>query len=64
MAGQYCGGGKEEWEMASECGFTDLNKAYPKDHFPMPRINQLVDAAVSDPRISFLNDFQGTTKYH
>ena len=24
--------------------FTDLNKAYPKDSFPMPRIDQLVDA--------------------
>ena len=24
--------------------FTDLNKACPKDSFPLPRINQLVDA--------------------
>ena len=24
--------------------FTNLNKAYPKDPFPMPRIDQLVDA--------------------
>ena len=31
--------------------FTDLNKTYPKDPFPMPRIDQLVDATVSYPRI-------------
>jgi hypothetical protein len=27
--------------------FTDLNKAYPKDEFPLPRIDSLVDAAAS-----------------
>nr|XP_023880940.1 uncharacterized protein LOC111993324 [Quercus suber] len=41
--------------------FTDLNKAYPKDLFPMPRIDQLVDATVVHPRMSFLDSFQG---YH
>ena len=41
--------------------FTNLNKAYPKDLFPMPRIDQLVDATVGHPRISFLDAFQG---YH
>ena len=41
--------------------FTDLNKAYPKDPFPMPWINQLVDATVGHPRISFFDVFQG---YH
>ena len=41
--------------------FTDLNKACPKDPFPIPRINQLVDATVGHPRMSFLNAFQG---YH
>ena len=39
----------------------DLNKACLKDHFPMPQINQLVDAIVGHPRISFLDAFQG---YH
>ena len=39
--------------------FTDLNKACPKDPFPIPRINQLVDATVGNPRMSFLNAFQG-----
>ena len=39
----------------------DLNKAYPKDPFPMPRIDQLVDATAGHPQMSFLDAFQG---YH
>ena len=41
--------------------FTDLNKACPKDPFPMPKIDQLVDATVGHPWMSFLDAFQG---YH
>ena len=41
--------------------FTDLNKSCPKDPFPMPRIDQLVDATVGHPRMSFLDAFQ---RYH
>ena len=41
--------------------FTNLNKACPKDPFPMPRIGQLVDATVGHPWMSFLDAFQG---YH
>ena len=41
--------------------FTDLNKACLKDPFPIPRIDQLVDATVGHPRMSFLDAFQG---YH
>ena len=41
--------------------FTDLNRAYPKDPFPMSRIDQLVDATVGHPWMSFLDAFQG---YH
>ena len=41
--------------------FTDLNRACPKDPFPMPRIDQLIDAAVGHPQMSFLDAFQG---YH
>ena len=29
---------KKEWEVANVVDFTDLNKACPKDPFPMPRI--------------------------
>ena len=41
--------------------FTDLNKAGLKYPFPMPQIDQLVDAMVGHPRMSFLDAFQG---YH
>ena len=41
--------------------FTDLNKACPKDPFPMPWIDRLVDSTMGHPRMSFLDAFQG---YH
>ena len=31
-----------KWHVCVD--FMDLNKAYPKDPFPLPRIDQLVDA--------------------
>ena len=39
--------------------FTNLNKACPKDPFPISRIDQLVDAIVGHHRMSFLDTFQG-----
>ena len=41
--------------------FTDLNKTCPKNPFLMPRIDQLVNATVDHPRMSFLDAFQ---EYH
>ena len=37
----------EKWQVC--VNFTDLNKAYPKDPFPMPQIDQLVDITISHP---------------
>ena len=48
-----------KWRVCVD--FTDLNKVCPKDPFPLPRIDQLVDATVGHPRMSFLDAFQG---YH
>ena len=48
-----------KWRVCVD--FTDLNKACPKDPFPMPRIDQLVDATAGHPQMSFLDTFQG---YH
>ena len=48
-----------KWRVCVD--FTDFNKACPKDPFPMPWIDQLVDATVGHPRMSFLDAFQG---YH
>ena len=48
-----------KWRICVD--FMDLNEACPKDHFPMPQIDQLVDATVGHPWMSFLDAFQG---YH
>ena len=48
-----------KWRVCVD--FADLNKACPKDPFPMPKIDQLVDATVGHPQMSFLDAFQG---YH
>ena len=39
--------------------FTDLNKVYPKDSFPMPRIDQLVDATKGHELLSFMDAYLG-----
>ena len=33
-----------KWRMCVD--FTDLNKAFPKDSYPLPRIDQLVNLTV------------------
>ena len=48
-----------KWRVCVD--FTDLNRACPKDPFPMPKIDQWVDATYEHPRMSFLDTFQG---YH
>ena len=37
--------------------FTDLNKACPKDNFPLPRIDQLVDATAGYELLSFMDAY-------
>ena len=41
--------------------YTDLNDACPKDSFPLPRIDQIVDASAGHGMLSFLDAFSG---YH
>jgi hypothetical protein len=41
--------------------FIDLNKACPKDEFPLPRIDSLVDASASSELMSLLDCYSG---YH
>jgi hypothetical protein len=48
-----------KWRMWID--FTDLNKAYPKDEFALPRIDSLVDAAASSELMSLLDCYSG---YH
>ena len=39
--------------------FTDLNRACPKDSFPLPRIDQLVDATAGHELLSFMDVYSG-----
>ncbi|XP_028058878.1 uncharacterized protein LOC114262711 [Camellia sinensis] len=49
----------EKWRVCVE--FTCLNKGCPKDSFPLPRIDQLVDSTVGHEHMSFLDAYSG---YH
>ena len=44
--------------------YIDLNDAYPKDSFPLPRIDQIVDASSGHGMLSFLDAFSGYHKIH
>jgi hypothetical protein len=48
-----------KWRMCID--FTDLNKACPKDEFPLLRIDSLVDAVASSELMSLLDCYSG---YH
>ena len=50
---------EKKWRVCVE--YTDLNDACPKDSFPLPRINQIVDASAGHGMLSFLKAFSG---YH
>ncbi|XP_065045855.1 uncharacterized protein LOC103989797 [Musa acuminata AAA Group] len=39
--------------------YTSLNNAYPKDCYPLPKIDQLVDATAGHARLSFMDAFSG-----
>ena len=48
-----------KWRVCID--YTDLNEACPKDIFPLPRIDQIVDATAGHGILSFLDAFSG---YH
>lgn len=49
----------EKWRMCID--FTNLNKACPKDSYPLPRIDRLVDDTSWYEVLSFLDAF---SSYH
>lgn len=51
--------GKGKWRLC--INFTNLNKTYPNDSYPLPRINALIDGTAGCLLMSFLDAFQG---YH
>ena len=46
-----------KWRMCVD--FTDLNKACPKDSYPLPHIDQLVDSMAGHRLLSFMDAFFG-----
>ena len=44
----------EKWRMCVD--FMDLNNACPKDSFPLPRIDQLVDSTVGHKLLTFITN--------
>uniref|UniRef100_A0A2N9HNF1 Uncharacterized protein n=1 Tax=Fagus sylvatica TaxID=28930 RepID=A0A2N9HNF1_FAGSY len=46
-----------KWRMCVD--FIDLNKACPKDSFPLPRIDQLVDSTAGHKLLTFMDVFSG-----
>ena len=46
-----------KWRMC--VNFIDLNKACPKDSYPLPRIDQLVDLIAGHKLLSFMDAFSG-----
>ena len=47
----------EKWRMC--VNFTDLNRASPKDSYPLPRIDTLVDSTARHELLSFMDAFSG-----
>jgi dsDNA-binding SOS-regulon protein len=46
-----------KWRLCVD--FTDLNKTCPKDSFPLPRIDQLVDSTTRHKLLTFMDVFLG-----
>jgi hypothetical protein len=49
----------KKWRMCVD--YTSLNKACPKDLFPLPRIDQVVDSTAGCETLCFLNAY---SEYH
>jgi hypothetical protein len=47
----------KKWGMCVD--YTDLNKACPKDLFPLPRIDQVVDLTTRCESLCFLDAYSG-----
>jgi hypothetical protein len=51
-----------KWRMCVD--FTDLNRACPKDSFPLPRIDLLVDSTSGHELLTFMDTFSGYNQVH
>src|SRR4051812_22005299 len=51
---------KKDTDILQMCvDFTSLNKHCPKDHFPLPRIDQIIDLTAGFKKLSFLDAYSG-----
>ena len=49
---------KKDKDILRMCvDFTSLNKHCPKDHFPLPRIDQIIDSTTGCEKLSFLDAY-------
>ena len=53
---------KGKWRICVD--FTDLNRACPKDSFPLPRTVQLVDSTAGHELLTFMDAFSGYNQIH
>jgi hypothetical protein len=53
---------KGKWMMCVD--FTDLNKACPKDSFPLPWIDLIVDSTSGHQLLSFMDALSGYDQIH
>nr|KYP55608.1 Retrovirus-related Pol polyprotein from transposon opus [Cajanus cajan] len=51
-----------KWRMCTD--YTNLNKACPKDAYPLPNIDRLVDGASGHKFLSFLDAYSGYNQIH
>jgi hypothetical protein len=58
---QHCTCTEEGWLVASLRGFRDLNRATPKDEYPMHVAETLINAAASNKILSFMD---GKARYN
>ncbi|XP_058211474.1 uncharacterized protein LOC131323643 [Rhododendron vialii] len=61
LACQSSGRTEENGKLRVCVDYTNLNDACPMDRFPLPRIEQMVDATVGCERLSFMDAYRG---YH
>ena len=59
MVGQRRTRQKSEQQVAICIDFTDINQACPKDSFPLPRIDLIVDATAGHELLSFMDALSG-----
>ena len=46
-----------KWRMCVD--YTNLNRDCPKDSFPLPKIDQLIDSTIGNKLLSFMDAFLG-----